>query len=188
MGNGAPQTPRTLFPGFEFYALAPGRDIALGPRLSQGATSTLTSIPAATIAAVSVAIQNFLVDMTPRDAVYFAHGWSRVGTGDLSAQLQILSQKFELQNVAGTAAFDIALPVSTLTTPAGIMLTAEVRDLLVPMQDLTDGVSGLGFTLDGKTPLNLVSQVTFKNLDGAAAHSVLVTAWAAVHLIRGVVR
>lgn len=187
MGAGLPATgPGITLPGAEYFALAPNRNIALGPRLASFNQSANVSVPSGTIASAS--IQSPLVThFQTSSGLFIVRAFTIFipAAGDTSSELQIETIRLGLQpptTPPGLNIFlDIGIPLSILTTPPLAQVCIYERDALVTGLDL-------GPSWPSGSQLNLVTLVSVKNLDATNPHSFSVAVQSVYHSLEGFVQ
>lgn len=180
MGAGPQQLPRTDLPGAEYFALAPNRSVALGPRLQGSVSSGNVSVPATSVLGPQISI---LVDpnWTYGSALYLVRAYATFNAVDNALELQIVSARMGLGQTPGGIFLDMGLPTATLTTPAGSPIVAIYeRDALVSQLDFP--------TFPINTPLFMDFTINAKNNDPTNPHSFSVSANAVWHTLRGFVQ
>lgn len=150
-------------PGAEYFALAPNRSIALGPRLfAQNATAPTISVPASTIGGAN---QSGLLEplWTPSSGVFIVRAYGLFVPADTSGELQIIAARMGVGIAPLNILIDLGLPTSTLASPANPQIVIFDRDALVVAQDMPALASG--------GQLSIILQIQVKNLDTTNPHS-----------------
>lgn len=164
MGAGLPtQAPGTTLPGAEFFALAPNRNIALGPRLHIGnQTAPVVSVPAGTIGGSN---QSGVLEPTfgTSSGVYIVRCYGLFVPGDTSGELQVISARMGVGIAPLNILLDLGLPTATLSSPANPQIIIFERDALVTALDFAPLPQG--------TALSVILQMQVKNLDTTNPHT-----------------
>jgi len=170
----APQTPRYLFPGSEYFSLAPDRSIALGGRRRFQVLNTTAAGAGGTALASATAVLESVFPLTA--AIYLHDFWVVVNPQDTSGQMQVTGFSTGLGLASGApvgndVAYRLGAPYLTLLSVTVPTTGLSDRDKLICHRDLSP------FEAFGDAnQLTLSFQVNFKNNDGAAAHTVQVQA------------
>lgn len=184
MGAGPPITsPGVTLPGAEYFALAPNRSIALGPRLAQSSgLGAPVSVPANAFSSGQTDIL-LTPQFTISSGIWIVNSYLIFAPGDFSSELQINGARMGV-GVAGGAGnifLDVGTPLAILSNPVIAQVIIRERDLLVAGLDL-------GPTFPFGQALHLYHQVAVKNNDPSNPHSFQVAATAITHQVQGLVQ
>jgi hypothetical protein len=158
-----PQAPGFLFPGAEYFNLAPERKIALQGRRRFNAINTSTSIPATTTglgAQLSILLETGWI---PGAGIYIHWFTGLYAPGDASGKLQISAARMGLSGITLQTDLDLGEPTATLTSPTNVINAITEREMLIAARDQL---------LIGSNTGNLFLTITINvNNADTAAHS-----------------
>lgn len=178
MGNGTPQIPRIELPGAEYFALAPGRTVAIQGR-RRGKPNMTAQMAGQVGGVVSFAAsatgQNFgqigIESNFPPTSGIYIHYLAMIWSPQDAAGMLTVAQAsvgFGIGTPApGFVMFAVGIPSQTNGSPIGTQNVIVERDVLLTGLDITGGA---------RTPGDLYLQcaISSHNNDAGAAHTLAV--------------